>query len=155
MVFRFQGTINEDVNLGPVVQDIQAHAHLFASVNFDLGDLERMNSCGVREWLLMVEHTKNHANKFQFRELSFMALEQASMISSFLGLPHTPVSMVRIPHVCNSCKHLMDAAVPASGIRVTADTIELPPQKCPKCKGAMVPDLDLEQYRTVFEQHLK
>jgi hypothetical protein len=105
---------------------------------FQLGDVRRINSCGVREWVNFVRELGTPAaGELVFTHCSPAIVTQLNMIYNFRG--QAMVRSFMAPYVCPRCDHeeekLLDVSVHfASGSRKTRVAPEF---TCPKCSSKM------------------
>src|SRR4051794_38940483 len=96
------GTIDEDVNFGAALEWIAQNCPDVARVEFDMGGVRSINSCGVREWLLFVERLGNRVVSV-FENVSEVFVEQANMISNMFGRRTNEVRTFQAPYHCEAC----------------------------------------------------
>jgi len=119
--------------------DFAALANLLRGKNairFDLQGIQRINSCGVLEWVNFFRGL-GAASKIQFERCSPFIVWQMNMISNFKA--SATVLSVMAPYVCTSCGHAADFVVELKSPKRPT----LGPVACPKCAAAMAFD-DLE-----------
>src|SRR5436853_73230 len=78
------GVIDEDINFGVVLQAISGLGVPIQNLTFDLGNITRINTCGVRAWLLLVERLPKKIDCI-FINVNELMIVQANMIPAFLG----------------------------------------------------------------------
>src|SRR3712207_5341228 len=78
-VFRPIGVIDEDVNFSVVLAQVTKPGANIRDAKFDLGRVSRMNSCGVREWLLLLERLTPVVS-LSFFNVCELFVEQANII---------------------------------------------------------------------------
>src|SRR6202030_562177 len=86
--FRPIGVIDEDINFSIVISTMEQVGVDKYEFRFDLGHIDRINSCGVREWLLLMERLPPSA-RYSFLNVGELMVEQANMISGIFGRPGT------------------------------------------------------------------
>jgi eukaryotic-like serine/threonine-protein kinase len=100
-------------------------------VVMDLGEIRRINSTGVREWIKFVTSLARSGKQFKLVRCAVAIVHQLNMISNFRG--GGEVKSVLAPYYCADCDanhlHLIDVSSPSVAIQQT-----LP---CPTCKGKM------------------
>jgi hypothetical protein len=126
---------------------------LRGSLVFDLGEVRRINSCGVREWVNFVRDLTGTGGAADgpsavTSDLTFVAcspaiVTQLNMIYNFRG--SAKVRSFLAPYVCTSCDHeeekLLDVAVHFAG------RARQPPQfRCDRCSAPMEFDDLPERY---------
>lgn len=144
IVIRPSGLINEDVNFGNVVEFINGLHKKHGQMLFDLGGISRINSCGVREWLIFLQWAQSRY-RCSFVKANEPIIELASSIPSVLGKPGTPVDEIEAPFFCSKCdkRELFNLNAASCG-RVNALTI--PKLNCTQCKGPLEFDGIEEEY---------
>ncbi len=90
------GDITEDSDFASLLSQLAT-----ASVVIDLGDVRRINSCGVREWINFVNALDHRATTFELERCSVPIVNQLNMISNFRG--KGTVRSVYAPYFCTSC----------------------------------------------------
>jgi anti-anti-sigma regulatory factor len=112
---------------------------------FDLGEISRINSIGVRNWIHFVRDCERAGRELTFERCSPAIVQQMSMILNFMGA-HSRVSSVLVPYLCTQCtvEHLEVLEIaPGAAIR--------PSMPCPKCDALMELDELVETYRELLE----
>ena len=129
------GAIDEHAELAPL-------AALDASaVDFDLADVSRINSCGVREWVALMRAVPP-GRALRFRRCSLAFVTQLNMIGSFAG--HAVIESFYAPYVCERCgeDHLellrIEDVLAAGG--------GAPVRRCPNCTDPLAFDELPERY---------
>ena len=92
---KISGTIDENFSFDEAV------GRFGKEVEIDLQEVERINSCGVREWIKAI--LKSDA-KITFVNCSSVIVSQFSMIPEFLGR-HGVVKSFETQFVCDNCGH--------------------------------------------------
>lgn len=129
-----RGALTEHAELAKLAADLASSA----VIDFDLGSVARINSCGVREWLEFMRTLP--AAETRFQNCSTAVVHQINLIHGFTG--RAKVCSIRVPLVCDHCGHSE-----APLIAVERGTIPpLSHQSCPKCKHPMVLDDLAETY---------
>lgn len=117
---------------------------LSGMVVFDLANIERVTSFGVREWLQLLSAAQRTVERFYLANCSEAVVNQLSTIRAFAG-GGTIVSF-EAPYRCRSCgfecKHILDVEQDAEAIR----NREPPKVECPKCQRAAEFDDDADTY---------
>ena len=97
-IYRFIGEITEDVDFVSLVNDLDLHGG-----EFDLGGIDHINSCGVREWILFVRALDQKQIPFSMTMCSPSIVGQMNMISNFKG--NGVVESIAVPYYCKFCEH--------------------------------------------------
>lgn len=135
------GDINESSQFGGLLDTLKTHR-----IVFNLKNVARINSVGVRQWIQFIDHLKSGGSVFSFEQCSVPFVAQMNMIRSFTadGL----VKSVFAPFYCTDCNKehpkLIDLArdaVPQLNEAVT----------CPACGSSLEFD-DLPEHFLTFTQ---
>jgi hypothetical protein len=129
------GDINE-------ATDFSALAAQLGPVNLlDLQNVERINSCGVREWMRFVAGQECSGKKLDFEHCSAAIVQQMNMVNNFVG-KGTVVS-VMAPYLCPECDKTANRALDVSK-PIDPQVNERMP--CPSCGADMEFDELPSQY---------
>lgn len=84
---RLQGVLDEHNNLSEVAEAIFEESEKVGSslIIADLGEIKRINSCGVRDWTAWVEAVEKRGHDFVFVHCSPAIVSQVRMVEAFLG----------------------------------------------------------------------
>ena len=96
MLFKFEGTIDETVDFSPIMPRLDG-----LEVNIDLYGIRRINSVGVKKWMIFFEDLQAKKIKAQFHRVSPAIVEQLNLVSNF-HCGGTVVTAV-LPFICKSC----------------------------------------------------
>jgi anti-anti-sigma regulatory factor len=134
-----EGEITENADFAPVLQEP-------GELVFDLADVRRINSCGVREWLNLVNGLKQGGKQFALERCSVSVVSQLNMIANFRG--GAPVRSIYVPYFCESCSapHEVLVAVDAALTSRLQDVAS-----CPNCAKPMQFDDLPESYAALTE----
>ena len=110
----------------------------------DLQGVERINSCGVREWIKAILTTES---KIHFVNCSSVIVSQFSMIPEFLG-KFGVVDSFETQFVCDHCGHELARVLKVgSDIQPGQEVYEEGPEiECPECGDSMECDHNPELY---------
>jgi hypothetical protein len=151
IIIRSIGLINEDVNFGTVLEFIETLSIKPEFVFFDMGGITRINSCGVREWLLFLQRVQSRY-RCGFTKANEAFADVAGSIPTVFGSPGLPVGEIEAPFFCSKCnKRFLSSLKPA--LIFKAGNLELPPQSCPQCATVMEFD-GLEEEYFSFLKHV-
>lgn len=129
----FAGEIDEHADFGPLRE------RLHGAVAFRLGEVRRINSCGVREWVNFVRDLPG-VSSLVFAGCSTAFVTQLNMIYNFRG--RARIHSFYAPYVCDGCGHDDDILVEVdAGGQAT-----LPTPRCPRCGEPMQFDDLPERY---------
>ena len=130
------GVIDEDTNFSVILSFITELGASMQLLQFDLGHVSRMNSCGVREWLLLMERLGSQT-AYRFVNVSELIVEQANMIPNMFGRKGTQVLSFQAPYHCGNCDN--DVAVLIEPKQIIYEGARPVPPKltCRKCAGTL------------------
>ncbi len=112
------GNLDEKASFAQLRSEIAGDAE----VVLDLGNLERMNSAGVRNWISFARDIPNDMRVVLVRCPVFF-VRQISMVSRFLG--GTEVGSLYLPFYCEACDDTDEALYDAAGLSVPLDLREV------------------------------
>lgn len=136
------GELSETLSREPLLsQAVQARA-----VSIDLGEITRVTSAGVREWVDLLKELANQGVEVALTNVSVVVVGQLNMISNF-AFGATVVS-IHAPYFCESCGEQETRIFVVND--ETLSKIEAP-HKCTKCGGALEFD-DLPERFLAFRQ---
>jgi anti-anti-sigma regulatory factor len=108
------------------------------SIIFDCDGLERINSIGVRHWLMFLDKI-GKAHEFRFRNCRETFMDTALMISGFTR--DRPIDSFYTCYTCTDCNNVKSHFVP-----VKAGKAVVPPQMtCEKCGNNMQVASDFDE----------
>lgn len=140
-VYTLSGVINEDAELS-FMSSIEA-----GDVVINTKNVERINSCGVREWITALKTVDAGVN-IKYTECSAAFLDQINMISNFIG--EGEVESIYIPYLCESCGFKKDVLIDLNEC-LADDELELPEQTCDSCEDEMELGDDPDQLFSFLE----
>jgi eukaryotic-like serine/threonine-protein kinase len=139
MKVRLSGPINEDANFAPLLDELQNRG----KIRFNFSGIDRINSCGVREWVNFVRSFP-HSVQLEMEQCTPVVVSQLNMISNFAG--EARVLSVQAPFVCDACGHEEDIL-----LRIADGNIpDLESVACPKCHAPSMEFDDLEDSYFAF-----
>ena len=106
-------------------------------VVIDAEKVGRINSLGVRAWIVMMEELAAATGDVVVRKLPAVLVTQASMISTFLG--NARVESFKTPWICMSCENSLEQL--HGGSDPVPQSIQ-----CPQCGQPMELDWDRPSY---------
>lgn len=131
----FVGEIDENADF------VELRRRLRGAVAFQLAEVRRINSCGVREWVNFVRDLP-HVTELSFSHCSPAIVTQLNMIYNFRGAAR--IRSFYAPYVCERCgqeeEKLVDVSSQAGGRH------ELPSFPCSQCGAALEFDDLPERY---------
>jgi anti-anti-sigma regulatory factor len=119
-------------------------AQLGPDVVIDLGDVRRISSLGVREWVHFMRQLAGR--KVTFRRCSPPVIEQMTSVLGFRG--SAKVESVLAPYACAACDATRLEVI-RSASEFAADGTP-PKHSCPTCGASMEFDDDPGRYRDAF-----
>lgn len=132
---RLSGAVTERALLPTLASELGTTG----KVRFDLGEVVRINSCGVREWIVFIRGLPQTLET-RFDNCSAPIVHQLNLIPDFAG--NGPVSSVMVPLVCEPCNVLDSRPLGVEQGKVP----ELPVHPCKKCGTPMELDDFAETY---------
>lgn len=144
LLIKFIGSMDENMKLN------QIQLKDGGTIIFDLGEVTRINSIGIREWIIWIN--RNAANhKIIFRNCPRAIIDQANLVPGFLP-PAAVIESFHIPFACFDC-NTSDTRIMQMGKDFVLTplssglTIHMPsaPQ-CPNCGKQMVFDAIEQTY---------
>lgn len=138
----FVGEIDENADFADL------RRRLRGPVAFQLGEVRRINSCGVREWVNFVRDLP-HVTDLSFSHCSPAIVTQLNMIYNFRG--RAKIRSFYAPYVCDACgreeEQLIDVPTQAGlSPRTGAGRPTLPNFACVECQAPMEFDDLPERY---------
>lgn len=131
----FVGEIDENADF------IELRRRLRGTVAFQLAEVRRINSCGVREWVNFVRDLP-HVTDLSFSHCSPAIVTQLNMIYNFRG--NARIRSFYAPYVCERCgaeeEKLVDVPTQAGARQ------EIPSFACSSCGATMEFDDLPERY---------
>lgn len=120
-------------------------ASIGGPIVIDLGDLNRINSVGVRYWMEFVRAREQTGMALTVERCSPMMVGQITMIRGFMGA-QSRVKSLYVPYLCSACKlehmHVLEVASGAAA---------QPTLPCPKCNGRM----DIDDLAETYNEALR
>src|SRR5665647_2873979 len=90
------GVIDEDNELADLVDKIPT-----GTAVIDLGEIERINSCGVRDWVNWLAKLENNGTRSVLVECSPAIVAQINLVNNFTG--NGAVKSFYVPYFCPEC----------------------------------------------------
>ncbi len=135
---RLEGDLDENANL------LQIKAVLSGRVRIDLGQIRRINSAGVREWVNFIREVEQQTDHVVLADCSPAIVMQMNMISNFRG--NAEVASIYAPLACPRCDHEQDGRIVLTDEVVGALPEHLPEFTCDECGEALELDDIAERY---------
>ena len=133
----FVGEIDENADFAELRRRLRGH------VVFGLGEVRRINSAGVREWVTFVRDLPN-VSELTFSHCSPAIVAHLNMIYNFKG--SATIRSFYAPYVCESCHREEEKLVDVKAQCSTGRPEELPELTCEGCSALMEFDDLPERY---------
>jgi anti-anti-sigma regulatory factor len=114
------GVIDEDNGLGELVEQIPN-----GTAVIDLGEIERINSCGVRDWVNWLSKLESNGTRSVLVECSPAIVAQINLVNNFTG--SGVVKSFYVPYFCPECDE-------EKVLLVEAADMGPPPHEPPTCR---------------------
>ena len=114
------GVIAEDNELGELVEKIPN-----GTAVIDLGEIERINSCGVRDWVNWLSKLETNGTRSVLVECSPAIVAQINLVNNFTG--SGVVKSFYVPYFCPECDE-------EKVLLVEASDMGPPPHEPPTCR---------------------
>jgi hypothetical protein len=144
-VARPVGVIDEDVNFGVLLDAMEVLGVPLKSLVIDLGHVERLNSSGIREWLLLLEKLQPPLH-VTLSNVNQLMIEQASIIPGVLGPAEWTIDSFQAPYFCQTCKSDHSVSMQPSQVKFPDGHPKPPGFTCPKCSNPLQFDWLEEEY---------
>jgi anti-anti-sigma regulatory factor len=122
------GVIDEDNELGELIERIPS-----GTAVIDLGEIERINSCGVRDWVNWLNKLENNGARSVLVECSPAIVAQINLVNNFTG--NGVVKSFYVPYFCPECDEEKVLLVEASDMGPAPH--EPPTCRCDECDLVM------------------
>ena len=136
VTLRLSGVIDEDTNLSTVLDNVRRMIDSLSEIHFDLAGVTRINSCGVREWLLLMERLPLKLQKV-FLSVSEFFVEQTNMVPNMLGGKSSKILAFEAPYHCTACKEDFQVVLAPSQVTFRGESPVPPKIMCQRCGGTM------------------
>jgi len=114
------GVIDEDNELSDLVEKIPT-----GTAVIDLGEIERINSCGVRDWVNWLAKLETYGTRSVLVECSPAIVAQINLVNNFTG--SGAVKSFYVPYFCPECDE-------EKVLLVEASDMGPPPHEPPTCR---------------------
>jgi len=119
-VVKLSGVIDEDNELNELVDKIPG-----GTTVIDLGEIERINSCGVRDWVNWLGKLEKNGSRGVLVECSPAIVAQINLVNNFTG--NGMVKSFYVPYFCPECDE-------EKVLLVEAADMGPPPHEPPTCR---------------------
>lgn len=120
--FSLKGEINEDLIVDELI------SFKSATVKVDFENVSMINSCGVREWIKLMETLANQGSKIQYFNCPQIVVQQINMVTGFVPAGGEVVTFYA-PYFCEECDHEEKVLLTTTEL----DGRAAPEKKCGKC----------------------
>ena len=143
-ILKLSGVIDEDNDLGPLADQLHAgRVYVYA------GEIERINSCGVRDWVNWLGRVEKNGGHVTLVECSPAIVAQVNLVNNFTG--GGTVKSFYAPYFCPSCDREKVLLIEARDT-VGQNPFHAPTCRCDECDGPMDFD-DMEDSYFAFLQN--
>ena len=127
---KLSGVIDEDNELGPLADKLAT-----STAVIDLSEIDRINSCGVRDWVNWLSKVeKQGASNVVFVECSPSIIAQINLVSNFTG--SGTVKSFYAPYFCPNCDREKVLLVETRDL-AGKGPYKAPTCRCDECDGPM------------------
>ena len=135
LVLSIAGQLNETLDFGPIQELFQKARSTRKKVEIDFSAINRVNSAGLRNWLLFLQDIPNDL-EYGFSLVNEYAVHQAAVVPAFFGRRGTPVQKFEIPFYCRKCRKRFSVVFANKDVRFSQKgSPETPKAACETCKG--------------------
>ena len=122
-VMMMDGTVDESFDPSAEISDE------LKDFEVDCSGIRRINSIGVKKWIMYFSERRAQGAKIAFYSLSPALVEQANLISNFI--PHADIVSVALPFRCKSCGS--DIVLVKDKLSCLGVDLEFSNWACPSC----------------------
>jgi hypothetical protein len=139
----FTGEIDENADFAELKRRLRG------SVVFHLGEVRRINSCGVREWVNFVRDLPN-VGELTFSHCSPAIVTQLNMIYNFRG--RARVRSFYAPYICEQCHNEEEKLLDVQSQFPDGNSGRVPDFECESCRRTMEFDDLPERYLSFLSE---
>jgi hypothetical protein len=139
----FTGEIDENADFAELKRRLRG------SVVFHLGEVRRINSCGVREWVNFVRDLPN-VGELTFSHCSPAIVTQLNMIYNFRG--RARVRSFYAPYICETCHNEEEKLLDVQSQFPDGNSGRVPDFECESCRRTMEFDDLPERYLSFLSE---
>jgi anti-anti-sigma regulatory factor len=136
---KIAGVIDEDNELVNLESKLSSGATVL-----DLADIERINSCGVRDWVNWLGRIEKNGARLVFVNCSPAIVSQLNLVHNFTA--NGIVKSFYAPYFCPRCKKEKLLRLEARDLAKSAPISKAPTCRCDECDGVMDFDEMEESY---------
>ncbi len=141
-IVEFTGEIDENADFAELKKRLRG------PVVFQLAEIRRINSCGVREWVNFVRDLPQ-VTELTFSHCSPAIVTQLNMIFNFRGT--AKVRSFYAPYVCDACGHEEDKLLDVQS-QFVGGKFQAPEFGCEQCSASMEFDDLPERYLSFLNE---
>ena len=141
------GEITEAADLNPLQAYIEKIGAPLEGLLFDLGTVFRINSYGVRNWLILLRSIPKSI-RMDFERVSEALMDQAILLPDFLGRDLTHVKSFFAPYLCQKCNKSSSELISMPEFLKDISTLDRGFQ-CSVCKSQLEFDGIPDEYNTL------
>jgi hypothetical protein len=143
------GVADETVDFESIRKYISKLESEFDCLEFDLGEITRINSVAAAQWSKMLEAVQPRRQS-KFTHLSAFVMELASSFPPILGKPGIPIESFDVPFQCNTCHATLTKRFTTEEFLALPANSPMPVYPCEACHGRMEFDgLEEEHFRCI------
>lgn len=131
------GVIDEDNQLTELIEQIPP-----GTAVVDVGEVERINSCGVRDWVNWLSRLEGQRTRIVLVECSPAIVAQINLVNNFTGAG--VVKSFYVPYFCSECDE--EKVLLVETVDMGPAPYEPPTCRCDECDLVMVFDDMVESY---------
>jgi len=140
MSLRLIGTIDEDFDGAALAETVKG------TLILDLGEVKRISSFGIREWVDFVKAAEEHTHAIYFIECSPKIIDQFNMVANFGG--KGKILSFYAPYRCDYCDDDRRRLVQVDESYELIKSMSLPDVPCDSCGNPEYFDEDPESFFT-------
>lgn len=136
LIVNLTGNIDESSDFSNIKNNEQK------KVVFNFDKVHEINSCGIREWIMLLSTLKD--KEIVYQNCTKMIVDQMSTVNGFFT-PKTQIESIYLPYYCEECDE--EAMLNVKLKDILADKqIKIPEKICGKCNAKMEFDEIVKQY---------
>jgi eukaryotic-like serine/threonine-protein kinase len=143
LVVEFFGEVDEHADFRGLLDRMRGN------VTFELGEVRRLNSSGVREWVNFVRELEPAVTELTLSACSPAIVTQLNMIRNFRGPAR--IRSFLAPYVCGACGHEEEKLLDVRAHFADHKLDRMPGFLCEECQGPMEFDDLPERYLAFLE----
>ncbi len=140
MCLRFIGTIDEDFDGAKLAETVKG------TLILDLGQVRRISSFGIREWVDFINRATEHCKDIYFIECAPKIIDQFNMVANFGG--KGKILSFYAPYRCDYCDDDRVRLIQVEDAWEDIQNLHLPDHPCPTCGNPEYFDEDAQSFFT-------